>query len=98
MHKTFWATAIAIGFAVAANAAPPSMHTDGTILGVNRSGKSFTAQSGFGNSTFKTTDHTMFRAGTAPTNWGAVKAGSKVGITYHLEGQSRIADEVAISG
>jgi hypothetical protein len=55
------------------------MHTDGTILGVDRAEKSFTTQSGFGSSIFKTTNHTMFRTGAASTNWGAVKTGSKVG-------------------
>jgi hypothetical protein len=98
MGKTFWATAIVIGFAALANAAPPSMHTDTTVLGVDRADKSFTTQSGFGSKTFKTTNQTMYRAGTAPTNWGAVKIGSKVGITYHLEGRSQVADEVMIGG
>jgi hypothetical protein len=74
------------------------MHTDGTILGVNRAEKSFTTQSGFGSSTFKTTNHTMFRTGAASTNWGAVKTGSKVGIAYRLEGRSPVADEVVIGG
>jgi hypothetical protein len=74
------------------------MHTNATVLGVDRADKRFTTQSGFGSSTFKTTNHTMFLAGTAPTNWGAVKIGSKVGITYHLEGRSQVADEVVIVG
>jgi hypothetical protein len=98
MRKTFWATAAVIGFAAVANAAPPSMHTSATVLGVDRGDKSFTTRSGFGSSKFQTTNHTMFRAGTAPTNWGAVKTGSKVGITYHLEGRSQVADEVVIGG
>ena len=98
MRKMFWATAVVISFAAVANAAPPSMHRDATVLGIDRANKSFTTQSGFGSSTFKTTNNTMFRAGTAPTNWRAVKTGSKVGITYHLEGRSQVADEVVIGG
>ena len=98
MGKTFWATAIVVGFATLANAAPPSIHTDTTVLGVDRANQTFTTQSGFGSKTFKMTNHTMFRAGTAPTNWGTLKIGSKVGITYHLEGQSQVADEVVIGG
>jgi hypothetical protein len=98
MRRVFWATAIVIGFATLANAAPPSMHADGTILGVDRADKSFTTQSGFGSSTFKATNHTVFRTGAATTNWGAVKTGSKVGITYHLEGRSQVVDEVMIGG
>ena len=98
MRKMFWVTAIVVGFAALANAAPPSMHNDATVLGVDRGNKSFTTQSGFGSSTFKTTNHTMFRSGAAPTNWGAVKTGAKVGITYHLDGRSQVADEVVIGG
>ena len=98
MRKMFWAVGVVIGFAAVANAAPPSMHRDATVLGVDRADKSFTTPSGYGTSTFKTTNHTMFRAGTAPTNWGAVKIGSKVGITYHLEGRSQVADEVVVGG
>jgi len=98
MRKTFWATAIVIGFAAVANAASPSVHTDGTVITVNRSGKSLTVQSGFRNSTYNTTDRTMFHVGTAPSNWAAVKAGEKVGINYHLDGRTPVADDVAIGG
>ena len=42
MRKTFWATAILIGFAVVANAASPAMHKDGTVVTVDRGGKSLT--------------------------------------------------------
>jgi hypothetical protein len=97
MHKTFWATIIVIGFAAVANAAPP-MHKDGTVIAVDRGGRNLTVQSGFSNSTYKTTNHTMFRIGTAPTNWAGVKTGEKVGINYHLDGRSPVADEVAIGG
>ena len=44
------------------------------------------------------TDHTVFRLGTKLIDWAAVKAGAKVGITYHLDGRSPEADEVAIGG
>jgi hypothetical protein len=40
----------------------------------------------------------MFRVGTAPSNWAAVKTGEKVGINYHLDGRTPVADEVAIGG
>jgi hypothetical protein len=98
MGKTFWATAVMIGFAVVANAAPQSLHKDGAVVQVDRAGKSLTVQSGFGNSIYKTTDHTMFLVGTAPTNWAAVKIGEKVGINYHLNGRNQVADEVEIGG
>ena len=98
MRKTFWATAIMIGFAGVANAASPSMHKDGTVIEVNRGGKSLTVQSGFSNSTYKTTDRTMFRVGAAPSNWAGVKTGEKVGINYHLDGRTPVADEVTIGG
>src|SRR5262245_56393493 len=74
MRNKLWATAIAIGFAAAANAASPSMHIDGTVSEVNRAAKSFTTQSSSGTSTYKTTDHTIFRSGSTPTNWDAMKA------------------------
>ena len=98
MLKTFWATAIMIGSAAVANAASPSMHTDGTVITVNRAGKSLTVQAGFSNSTYNTTDRTMFHVGTAPSNWAAVKTGEKVGINYHLDGRTPVADDVAIGG
>src|SRR5215467_3791178 len=95
MRNKLWATAIAIGFAAAANAASPSMHIDGTVSEVDRDAKSFTLSTS-GKSTYRTTDHTIYRLGTTPTNWGAVKAGTKVGITYHLDGRNPVADEVMI--
>ena len=98
MRQTFWATAILIGFATVADAASPAMHKDGTIITVDREGKSLTVQSGFGNSTYKMSDRTMFRVGTAPSNWAAVKTGEKVGINYHLDGRTLVADDVAIGG
>ena len=98
MRKTFWATAVMIGFAAVANAASPSMHTDGTVITVNRAGKSLTVQSGFSNSTYNTTDRTTFHLGTAPSNWAAVKTGERVGINYHLDGLTPVADDVAIGG
>ena len=98
MGKTFWATAVVIGFAAVASAAPPSIHKAGEVVGVDRGGKNLTVQSGFSNSVYKTTDHTMFLVGTTPTNWGAVKIGEKVGINYHLDGRSQVADEVEIGG
>ena len=98
MRKTFWATVMMIGFAAVANAASPSMHKDGTVLTVDREGKSLTVQSGFSNSTYRTTDRTTFRVGTAPSTWTAVKIGEKVGINYHLNGRTPVADEVAIGG
>ena len=96
MRKTFWAAGIMIGFAAVANAAPPSMQTDGTVITVNRAGKSLTVQSGFSNSTYKMTERTMFHVGTAPSNWAAVKTGEKVAINYHLDGPTPVADDVAI--
>ena len=98
MRNTFRATAIMIGLAAAANAAPLETHVDGTVTAVNRAEKTFMAQSSSSNSAYRTTDHTIFRVGTAPTNWAAVKAGAKVGITYHLDGRNSVADEVVIGG
>ena len=98
MRNQLWVTAIVIGFAAAANAASPSMHNDGTVSEVNRDAKSFTTLSSSGRSTYRTTDHTIYRLGTTPTNWGALKAGTKVGITYHLDGRNPVADEVVIGG
>ena len=43
-----------------------------------------------------TTDGTVFRVGTTPTSWTAVKAAAKVSIIYHLDGNSLVADEVVI--
>ena len=84
MRKTLWAAALMLGFTAGANAAPQIMHKDGTVIAVNRGGKSPTVQSGFSNSTYTTTDHTIFRVGTAPA--------------YHLDGRSPVADEVTIGG
>ena len=96
MRKIFWATVLMTGFAALANAAPPSTQQDGVVTHVNRSGKSFIAQSDAGASTYKTTDRTVFRVGATPTSWAAIKAGSKVGIVYHLDGKNPVADEVVV--
>ena len=98
MRNKLWATAIAIGFAAAANAASPSMHIDGTVSEIDRDAKNFTTLSSSGRSTYRTTDHTIFRLGSTPTGWAALKAGTKVGITYHLDGRNPVADEVVIGG
>lgn len=96
MRKVLWATVLTMGFAAAVNAAPPSTQQDGVVTAVNRSGKTFIAQSDSGASTYKTTDRTVFRVGATPSSWAAIKAGSKVGIVYHLDGQNPVADEVVI--
>ena len=99
MRKTFWVPAIMMGFATVANAAtPPLMHKEATVISVDRMGRSFTTQSNVGSSTFNTTNHTLFRVGAKPTNWGAVKIGDKVGVTYHLNGRNPVADTVVIGG
>jgi hypothetical protein len=96
MRKVFLAAVLSMGFAAIASAAPPSTQQDGVVTAVNRSGKTFTAQTGSSTSSYDTTDRTIFRVGTTPTSWAAVKIGSKVGIVYHLNGQTPIADEVVI--
>src|ERR1700752_44939 len=96
MRKTFGLAAMLMGFVAAVNAAPLSNSQDTTVTGVDRGGKKFTVQSGFGTSTYHTTDRTVFRVGTTPTNWTEIKAGSKVSILSHLDGNSQIADEVMI--
>jgi hypothetical protein len=53
-------------------------------------------QSSTGTSAYKTTNHTVFRVGITPTNGTAVKAGSKIGIVFHLEANKPVADEVVI--
>ena len=67
-----------------------------TVISVDRGAKKFTAQSGTASSTYNTTDGTVFRVGTTPTSWTAVKAAAKVSIIYHLDGNSLVADEVVI--
>jgi hypothetical protein len=96
MRKVFWASVLVTGFAAMANAAPPSAQQDGVVTAVNRSGGSFTAQTGSSSSSYATTDRTVFRVGATPTSWAAVKIGSKVGVVSHLDGQKPVADEVVI--
>jgi Cu/Ag efflux protein CusF len=96
MRKTFGLASVLMGFVAAVNAAPLSNSQDTTVTSVDRSGKKFTVQSGFGNSIYNTTDRTVFRVGTTPTAWTEIKAGSKVSIIYHLDGDTHIADEVLI--
>jgi hypothetical protein len=88
-----------MGFVTIANAATaPLMHKEATVISVDRMGRSFTTQSNVGSSTFNTTSHTLFQVGAKPTNWGAVKIGDKVGVTYHLNGRNPVADDVLIGG
>jgi hypothetical protein len=97
MRKAFWVAAVFIGLLVAVDAAPLSTsQQDATVTSVDRGSKKFTVQSGTASSTYSTTDRTVFRVGTTPNSWGAVKAGSKVSIVYHLDGKSLVADEVVI--
>jgi len=100
MRKALWAAVVIAGLTAAANAAPPATQQDGRVVtAVDRSNRSFVALSYTDGSTnnYKTTDRTVFRVGSTPTSWAAVKAGSKVVIVYHLEGQGPVADEVVIS-
>jgi hypothetical protein len=97
MRKAFGVAAVLMGLSAAVNAAPlPNSQNDATVISVNRGAKKFTAQSDTASSTYDTTDRTVFRVGTTPTSWTAVKAGSKVSIIYHLDGNSPVADEVVI--
>ena len=97
MRKAFRVAAVLMGLSAAVNAAPlPNSQNDATVISVNRGAKKFTAQSDTASSTYDTTDRTVFRVGTTPTSWTAVKAGSKVSIIYHLDGNSPVADEVVI--
>jgi hypothetical protein len=97
MRKAFGVAAVLMGLSVAVNAAPlPNSQNDATVISVNRGAKKFTAQSDTASSTYNTTERTVFRVGTTPTSWTAVKAGSKVSIIYHLDGNSPVADEVVI--
>jgi hypothetical protein len=52
------------------------MHIDGTVSEVNRAAKSFTTQSSSGTSTYRTTDHTIFRLGATPTQLGRHESGN----------------------
>ena len=96
MRKIFWASVLMTGFAAFASAAPPSTQQDGVVTAVNRSGKSFVAQTGSSSATYNTTDRTIFRVGATPTSWAAVKIGSRVGVVSHLDGQNPVADEVVL--
>jgi hypothetical protein len=42
MGKKFWTTAVMVGFAAVANAAPPSIRKNGEVVAVDRAGKSLT--------------------------------------------------------
>ena len=97
MRKAFGVAAVLMGLSAAVNAAPlPNSQNDATVISVNRVAKKFTAQSDTASSTYDTTDRTVFRVGATSTSWTAVKAGSKVSIIYHLDGNSPVADEVVI--
>ncbi len=96
MSKVLWVSVLMMGFVVVANAAPPSTQQEGVVTAVNRSGKSFVAQTGSSSATYDTTDRTVFRVGATPTSWAAVKIGSRVGVVSHLDGQKPVADEVVI--
>jgi hypothetical protein len=97
MLRLMQVTALVTSFAGIAIAASPSIPQDGTVTSVDRGNKIFTVQSKSGISTYRATDHTVFRVGITPTNWSAVKAASKVGIVFHLEDNKPVADEVVIS-
>jgi len=97
MRKAFGVAAVLMGLSAAVNAAPlPNSQNDATVISVNRGAKKFTAQSDTASSTYDTTDRTVFPGRYHPTSWTAVKAGSKVSIIYHLDGNSPVADEVVI--
>jgi hypothetical protein len=83
MCKAFGVATVLIGLSAAVNAAPLSnSQKDATVISVDRGAKKFTAQSGTASSTYNTTDGTVFRVGTTPTSWTAVKAAAKVSIIY----------------
>jgi len=59
MRKTFGLAAVLMGFVAAVNAAPLSNSQDTTVTSVDRGGKKFIVQSGFGSSTYNATDRTV---------------------------------------
>jgi len=95
MRALLLAAALVTGFAAIASAEP--LVQNGKVSLVDRNGKSFEATWALsGKAVYRTTDRTVVRVGTTPTNWSAVKIGHVVDVTYHLDGTTPVADEVII--
>jgi hypothetical protein len=48
--------------------------------------------------TFKTTDKTIVRVGRKNGGWPDVKSGATMQVTFHSQGNERIADRIVITG
>ena len=95
MRKVLCATAILMSLAATAYAD----QQDGTVANVDRGNKTFTVLL-LGNTSspaYMATNSTVYLVGGRPADFYAIKAGSKVGITYHINGQNRVLDQVVIS-
>jgi hypothetical protein len=92
MRKVLCATAMLMSLAATANAD----QQDGTVATVDRANRTFTILSISPGPAYMATNNTQYVVGGRPTDWTAIKAGTKVGITYHLDGQHRVLDQVSI--
>jgi hypothetical protein len=78
MRTAFELAAVLMGPSAAVIAAPLSnSQQDATVGSVDRGAKKCTAQSGTANSNYHTTGRKVFRVGTTPTSWTAVRLDQK---------------------
>jgi hypothetical protein len=94
MRKSLGTAALLACVTIAATASAQMAMQDGRVTNVDRSGKAFSAQWYNGNALYWTNAATKFSVNGTPTNFSYIKAGMKVQISSHPDGQNMIADHV----
>ncbi len=70
----------------------------GTVQKVDLEAKTITVDFGPRPLTLKVTDTTKIVQGDAAKTLADIKAGAKVTVVYHKDGESRVADKITITG
>jgi len=78
-------------------AAPASAIDAGVVTAVDSAARTFTCHWKTTDSTYQTTEKTVFRIGRKAGSWSDLKVGETVQVSYHRQGQDRIADRVTIA-
>jgi len=87
--------AVSATFAMTANVWAAERKT-GTIVSLDNATKTFVCRWGGEDRAYKTTDKTVFRAGTKNGAWSDLQMGERVNILYRVVGTDRVADRVTI--
>jgi hypothetical protein len=101
MRKILMAAALSALFVASASAAPPTaglIGAPGRVTAIDQAGMTFVCHwKKTGDTTYRTTDKTIFRVGKNKGAFSDLKVGVTVHVDSHFSGKDRLADRVKIT-